>query len=143
MRRADRIIHITDARWVTREVAGPAHQPKGPTMSDDSQTQSRVLDSVAAINLASLDMITGLDPASVLLVRFAALVAIDAPPLSYLAHLAVGGEVGITEEQIEDVLLAIAPVVGTPRIVSAGSKIARAVGIAVLGAEADDADADD
>jgi alkylhydroperoxidase/carboxymuconolactone decarboxylase family protein YurZ len=110
-------------------------------MTDDSQ--SRVLDAVAEMNLASLESISSLDDQSVLLVRFAALVALDAAPLSYLVHLTAGGEAGITEEQVEDVLLAIAPVVGSARIVSAGSKIARAIGIAVLGSEAaadDDAD---
>ena len=46
-------------------------------------------------------------------------------------------QAGINEEQVEDVLLALAPLVGSARVVSAGSKIARALGIAVLGAEAD------
>ena len=108
-----------------------------------SDTQTRVLDAVAEMNLASLESISSLDAETVLLVRFAALVALDAAPLSYLVHLAAGGEAGITEERVEDVLLAIAPVVGSARIVSAGSKIARAIGIAVLGAEAAaDEDAD-
>ena len=103
-------------------------------MTNDSET--RVLDAVAEMNLASLDSISSLDAESVLLVRFAALVALDAAPLSYLVHLGVGGEMGVTEERVEDVLLAIAPVVGSARIVSAGTKIAKAIGIAVLGAEA-------
>jgi 4-carboxymuconolactone decarboxylase len=102
-----------------------------------SDTQSRVLDSLAAMNLASLEQVTGLDPQTVVLVRFAALVALDAAPLSYLTHLAVGQEAGINGEQVEDVLLALAPLVGSARVVSAGSKIVRALGIAVLGAEAD------
>jgi alkylhydroperoxidase/carboxymuconolactone decarboxylase family protein YurZ len=102
-----------------------------------SDTQSRVLDSLAAMNLASLEQVTGLDPQTVVLVRFAALVALDAASLSYLTHLAIGQEAGINEEQVEDVLLALAPLVGSARVVSAGSKIVRALGIAVLGAEAD------
>ena len=107
-----------------------------------SDTESRVLDTIAAMNLASLEQVTGLDPQTVVLVRFAALVALDAAPLSYLTHLAVGQEAGINGEQVEDVLLALAPLVGSARVVSAGSKIGRALGIAVLGAEAD-AEADD
>ena len=101
-----------------------------------NDTQTRVLDAVAEMNLASLESISSLDAESVMLVRFAALVALDAPPLSYLVNLAVGGEAGITEERVEDVLLVLAPLVGSARIVSAGSNIARAIGIAVLGAEA-------
>ena len=109
-----------------------------------SNTQSRVLDSIAAMNLASLEQVTELDPATVLLVRFAALVALDAAPLSYLTHLAVGQEAGLDTGQVEDVLLALAPLVGSARIVSAASKIGRALGIAVLGAEAPgEADDDD
>jgi 4-carboxymuconolactone decarboxylase len=102
-----------------------------------SDTESRVLDSLTAMNLTSLEQITGLDPQTVVLVRFAALVALDAAPLSYLTHLAIGQEAGINEEQVEDELLALAPLVGSARVVSAGTKIARALGIAVLGAEAD------
>ena len=112
-------------------------------MTNDSQTQTRVLDAVAEMNLASLESISSLDAESVMLVRFAALVALDAPPLSYLVNLAVGGQAGITEERVEDVLLVLAPLVGSARIVSAGSKIARAIGIAVLGAEADADEAGD
>jgi alkylhydroperoxidase/carboxymuconolactone decarboxylase family protein YurZ len=107
-----------------------------------SDTESRVLDTIAAMNLASLEQVTGLDPQTVVLVRFAALVALDAAPLSYLTHLAVGQEAGLNAEQVEDVLLALAPLVGSARVVSAGSKIARALGIAVLGTEAAD-DTDD
>ena len=107
-----------------------------------SDTGSRVLDTIAAMNLASLEQVTGLDPQTVVLVRFAALVALDAAPLSYLTHLAVGQEAGINGEQVEDVLLALAPLVGSPRVVSARSKIGRALGIVVLGAEAT-AEADD
>ena len=71
-----------------------------------------------------------------LLIRFGALVALDAAPLSYLTHLAVGQEAGLDAGQVEDALLALAPLVGSARIVSAASKIGRALGIAVLGAEA-------
>ena len=100
-----------------------------------SDTESRVLDTLAAMNLASLEQVTGLDPQTTVLVRFAA-VALDAAPLSYLTHLTIGQEAGINSEQVEDVLLALAPLVGSARVVSAGSTIAGALGIAVLGAEA-------
>ena len=100
-----------------------------------TNNQSRVLDSIAAMNLASLEQVTELDPQTVLLIRFGALVALDAAPLSYLTHFAVGQEAGLDAGQLEDALLALAPLVGSARIVSAASKIGRALGIAVLGAE--------
>ena len=51
-----------------------------------------------------------------MLVRLAALIAVDAPPASYLLNLAAASEVGVTEEQVEGVLIGIAPVVGTARV---------------------------
>ena len=108
-----------------------------------SDTHSRVLDSIAAMNLAALEQVTELDPQTVLLVRFGALVALDAAPLSYLTHLTVGQEAGLDAGQVEDALLALAPLVGSARIVSAASKIGRALGIAVLGAEMAGEDDDD
>ena len=105
--------------------------------------QSRVLDSIAAMNLTSLEQVTELDPRTVLLIRLGALVALDAAPLSYRTHFAVGQEAGLDAGQVEDALLALAPLVGSARIVSAASKIGRALGIAVLGAEASGATDDD
>ena len=56
-------------------------------MANDSQTP--VLDAVTEMSLAPLANLKELDAESVMLVRLAALVALDAPPLSYLVHLAV------------------------------------------------------
>ena len=103
-------------------------------MANDSQTP--VLDAVTEMNLAPLANLKELDAESVMLVRFAALVALDAPPLSYLVHLEVGGEGGLEQGKAEEVLLVLAPLVGSAWIVSAGTKMVRAVGLAVLGAEA-------
>ena len=64
-----------------------------------------------------------------MLVRIAALVAVDAPPVSYLHNLEVAGEVGVDEEQVRGVLTAIAPIVGTARVASAGSKMVHALGL--------------
>jgi len=77
-----------------------------------------------------------------LLVRFAALVAVDAPPASYLMHIAAGADAGLDEESARDVLTAIAPIVGTARTVSAVGKIVRALGVAIeiAGLEEEDED---
>jgi alkylhydroperoxidase/carboxymuconolactone decarboxylase family protein YurZ len=81
------------------------------------------------MNLDSLDR-SGLDAQTYHLTRLAVLVAIDAAPVSYLVNLGNAIEDGITLEQAQDVLVAIAPVVGTARIASAASKLLRTFGLA-------------
>ena len=99
-------------------------------------TETPVLDLLADLTAASVKQ-SELDPRSLMLVRLAALVAVDAPPVSYLMNLAVASDVGVVAEDVEQVLIGIAPVVGTARVVSAGGKIARALGFAVAVAEAE------
>ena len=99
-------------------------------MAVDEATQTPVLDLLGNMTADSLEA-TGLDPQTLMLVRFAALVAVDAPPASYLMNFAVGSDFGLDEQNARDVLTAIAPIVGTTRTVSALSKIARALGLAL------------
>ena len=68
---------------------------------------------------------SSLDPETLMLVRIAALVAVDAAPMSYVANLEVVSDLEIDPDQVRGVLAAVAPIVGTARIVSALSKIAR------------------
>src|SRR5262249_32095877 len=107
------------------------------TKSPDQPTEAPVLDRIAEMTAASLEHTT-LDPQTIMLVRIAALVAIDAPPLSYLANLGVAREVGVTREQIQGVFTAVAPIVGTARVVAASGNILRGIGIAVAVADAED-----
>jgi 4-carboxymuconolactone decarboxylase len=85
---------------------------------------------------------SSLDGQTLMLVRIAALVAVDAPPASYLLNLGVAGEVGVGPEELRGVLAAVAPIVGTPRVASATGNVARALGfaseLAELAAEAED-----
>jgi len=97
--------------------------------------ENPVLDALADINAVSLER-TELNPASLILVRLAALIAVDAPPASYLLHIGPAIESGVTLEQAQDVLVAVAPIVGTPRTASATAKIAEALGLALDLAEA-------
>src|SRR5690242_1846663 len=77
-----------------------------------------VLETLAEINGASLAR-TELDVQTLLLVRVAALVAADAPTASYLMHIEPLVVSDIELERIQDVLVAVAPIVGAPRVVSA------------------------
>ena len=68
---------------------------------------------------------------ALMLVRIAALVAVDAPPVSYLLNLEAASEMGLDAERVRGVLAAIAPIVGTARVASATAKILDALEIAV------------
>jgi 4-carboxymuconolactone decarboxylase len=95
--------------------------------------KSMTADSVA---LAS----STLDPDDVMLVRIAALVAVDAPPASYLANLEAIAATGIDADRVRGVLAAIAPIVGTARVASATGKIVDALDIVIEVAELDAAE---
>jgi 4-carboxymuconolactone decarboxylase len=88
-----------------------------------------VLEAIAAMNLDTLAL-SSLDPETYMLVRLAALVAVDGPPASYLVTLGLAADLGITTEQVQGVLTAIAPIVGSPRIVAAAGNALRALGLA-------------
>jgi 4-carboxymuconolactone decarboxylase len=99
-----------------------------------------VLDLLASMTADSLEA-SDLDPESLMLVRIAALVAVDAPPASYLLNLGVASEMGIGAEDVQDVLMAIAPIVGTARVASATGNIVRALGFAIELAELEEEEA--
>ncbi|MFL6136975.1 MAG: carboxymuconolactone decarboxylase family protein [Frankiaceae bacterium] len=90
-----------------------------------------VLERLVAMNLDSFSD-SGLDERTYFLVRLAALVAMDAAPVSYLINLELASEVGVSLEQAQEMLIAIAPVVGSARVASAAGKILRAFDVAVL-----------
>jgi 4-carboxymuconolactone decarboxylase len=93
-----------------------------------SEGDLSVLDTLARMIEPSLEN-SGLDPETFMLVRIAALTAIDAAPASWLMNLKASGEAGVTPERVIGTLIAVAPVVGTPRIVSAAGGIVRALGL--------------
>lgn len=70
---------------------------------------------------------SGLDPQTFMLVRMAALATLDAAPASWLMNIAVSGEAGLEPELILGTLTAIAPVIGTARVVSAAGHILQAL----------------
>ena len=90
--------------------------------------ETPVLDLLAGMTAASIAA-SSLDPNTLMLVRIAALVAVDAPPVSYLLNLEAAGEVGLDAERVRGVLAAVAPIVGTARVASAIGKIVEALAI--------------
>ena len=89
-----------------------------------------VLDLNAQMTALSIEQST-LDAKGTMLARLAALVAADAPPVSYLANIGAAGEAGLEMDDVQGVLIAVAPIVGTARVMTAAGNIARALGIAV------------
>ena len=74
---------------------------------------------------------SGLDPRTYSLVKIAALIAVDAPPASYLWQIANALDSGATPGEITGVLRAIAPQVGGPRCVAAAPEIMVALGLSL------------
>ncbi|MGI5454806.1 carboxymuconolactone decarboxylase [Streptomyces sp. CA-249302] len=102
-----------------------------PTTSD-----APVLETLAAMTLDSIER-CGMDAGALILTRIAALAAMDAPAISYLAHVDPAVKANLTLEQVQDVLVAIAPVVGTARVMAAAGHITEALGFALAVAESD------
>ena len=72
---------------------------------------------------------------SLMLVRIAALAAVDAPPVSYLLNLGAAADAGVDADDVRGVLTAIAPIVGTARVASATGAIVEALAVAIEVAE--------
>ena len=113
------------------------YHPGGFVASDTS-----VLDTLVDLTAASVDH-SSLPPRDFMLARLAALIAVDAPPASYLANADAAEKSGITADDIQEVMIAIAPIVGTTRVVSAAGKILRALGLAIAVGDAGLADPGD
>ena len=68
------------------------------------------------------------------LVRIAALVCVDAATPSYLAAIDTARSSGATDDEIVGTLVALIPIVGIPRVVSAAPTLGLALGFDVAGA---------
>ena len=93
-----------------------------------AQEHEPVLETLALMHHNTFER-SGLDERSYFLCRLAALVAMDAPPVSYLVNLGAAAEAGVSAEDAQGVLVAVAPVVGSARVASAASHIIRALGL--------------
>jgi 4-carboxymuconolactone decarboxylase len=74
---------------------------------------------------------SGLDGRSYALVKLAALIALDAPPASYLWQVSNALAEGATPEDLVGVLIAIAPQVGGPKLVAAAPELMLALGLSL------------
>ena len=93
-------------------------------------SETPVLDLLASMTADSIAQ-SNLDPQALALVRLAALVASDAPAVSYLTNIGAAADVGLDMGHVQEVLIGVAPIVGTARVMTAAGNIARALGVAV------------
>lgn len=101
--------------------------------------ETPVLDTLTDITAVALEH-NSLAPRELMLARLAALIALDAPPVSYLLNAGPAADSGLTAEDVQGVMIGIAPVVGAPRVVAASGNIMRAFGFAIAVAESGTAD---
>jgi alkylhydroperoxidase/carboxymuconolactone decarboxylase family protein YurZ len=73
--------------------------------------------------------VTQLDNRSFALVKIAALIAVDAPPASYMWQIGNAIAEGVTPEEVLGTMWAVAPQVGGPRLISAAPEIMLALGL--------------
>jgi alkylhydroperoxidase/carboxymuconolactone decarboxylase family protein YurZ len=102
----------------------------------DPSSDGPVLETIAAMTAESVAR-CGLDDNSLIAARIAALAAVDAPAASYLMHVGPAMDAGVTLEQVQDILIAVAPIIGTAHTLDAAAKITKALGVVIVALEAD------
>lgn len=115
-----------------------ARRPRVPTIVRLPITAAETpgLDTLADITAVSVER-CAIPLRDLMVARIAALIAVDAPAASYLADAGAAAESGVTAEDIQSIMIGIAPVVGTPRVVAAAGNIVRALGFEIMVAEAE------
>jgi len=96
-----------------------------PVLADraDQLLHTKTYADLAGMIASSLEASASVDHDTLMLVWLAALVAVDAPSESFLMNLGAASQSNVTREQVHAVLIALAPIVGGPRVVSATVKI--------------------
>ncbi len=103
---------------------------------NEPESATPVSDTLLVMTVTSLEN-SDLSPRELMIARIAALVAIDAPAASYALNALPAAESSITLDDVEDILVAVAPIAGTARVVSATANIAEGLGFVIALAEAE------
>ncbi len=90
-------------------------------------SDERFVQSVLGIGLDTIDQ-SRLDPKTHALVRLGALLAIDAAPSSYQSIVETAVTAGASVDEIVGAVVAVAPLTGIARVVSAAPELALALG---------------
>jgi alkylhydroperoxidase/carboxymuconolactone decarboxylase family protein YurZ len=99
-------------------------------LSGLSQGDIEVLGEALELREASQEQ-SGLDARSFALVKVASLIAMDAPPASYVWQVGNALAAGVRPQEILGVLRAVAPQVGGPKVIAAAPEIMVALGLSV------------
>jgi 4-carboxymuconolactone decarboxylase len=91
------------------------------TASAFEQGEALVLDTLAEMNLNALEL-SGLDEKSYTMIQIAGLVAMDALPVSYAMTLEAATDL-LEVADLQAVLVALAPVVGSAQLAAAASNV--------------------
>jgi 4-carboxymuconolactone decarboxylase len=87
----------------------------------------RFIDALLSEERANVTL-SGIDLRSHALLRIAALIALDAAPPSYMSAVQAGLDAGASYDEIVGTLIAVIPIVGIARVVSAAPNLALALG---------------
>jgi len=98
------------------------------TLRGISAAEPSVMEGLLGAQLENLQD-SGLDARAYALVAVAALIALDAPPASFVAQVAFALEAGATPEDLLGVLIAVSPQVGLPKVVAAAPELMLALGL--------------
>jgi hypothetical protein len=95
-----------------------------------TSSEAPVAETLAAMTAASVEA-SNLSARELMIARIAALAAMEAPPLSYALNLGAAQEVGVTLSDTQGILVAVAPLIGTPRVVAACVGLAEGIGYVI------------
>lgn len=94
-----------------------------------------IASSLIAMTAAALEQ-CDLADRDIMVARIAALAAVGAPALSYTLNTGAAASSGLTVDDAQGILVAIAPIIGTARTVAATAAITEGLGLALALAEA-------
>jgi len=93
-------------------------------------SEAPVAETLAAMTAVSLEAST-LSARELMIARIAALAAVEAPSVSYALNVGAAVDAGVTLADAQGVLVAVAPLIGTPRVVAACAGLADGVGFVI------------
>jgi 4-carboxymuconolactone decarboxylase len=79
-------------------------------------------------------LLAGMDARSHALARIGALIALDAGPPAFMSAVEAALNAGVSHDEIVGTLIAVVPIVGVPRVVSAAPNLGLALGYDVANA---------
>ena len=93
-------------------------------------SEAPVAETLAAMTAVSLEAST-LSARELMIARIAALAAVEAPSVSYALNVGAAVDAGVTLADAQGVLVAVAPLIGSPRVVAACAGLADGVGFVI------------